>query len=94
MPVFPLFGRELGFQSEFGHSENAVHRRANLVTHVRQELALGRLADFRRILRAAQFPGLLRPPREPVRVRAPEAGGYIPLAANAAMTAHSRHTIP
>ena len=39
--ILALFGRELGVQHEIGHPDDAVHRRPNLVTHVRQELALG-----------------------------------------------------
>ena len=34
-------GREVGVQGQLGHAEDAVHRRADLVAHVRQELGLG-----------------------------------------------------
>ena len=38
--ILPLFGRELGIEHEIGHPDDPVHRRPDLVTHVRQELAL------------------------------------------------------
>ena len=37
---FPLLRGQLGVQDEIGHADHAVHRRADLVTHVRQELGL------------------------------------------------------
>ena len=39
--IFPLFGIELGVQKQIGHAQHAVHRRADFVAHVGQELALG-----------------------------------------------------
>jgi len=39
--VFPLAGRQLGVEGQFGHADDAVHRGADLVAHVGQELALG-----------------------------------------------------
>ncbi len=39
--MLSLFGREFRIQHEIGHADDAVHRRADLVAHVRQELALG-----------------------------------------------------
>ena len=38
--IVVLLRRQRGFQQEFGHAENAIHGRADLVTDVRQELAL------------------------------------------------------
>ena len=51
--VFALFGRELRFQQQFRHAQNAVHGRADFVAHVGQELALGRVGLFGRLLLAA-----------------------------------------
>ena len=39
--VLPLLGGQLGVERELGHAEDAVHRGADLVAHVGQELALG-----------------------------------------------------
>ena len=39
--VVALLGRELGPQRQFGHADDGVHRRANLVAHVGEKLALG-----------------------------------------------------
>ena len=39
--VLALVGGEIGFESQLGHAENAVHRRPDLVAHVGQEFALG-----------------------------------------------------
>jgi hypothetical protein len=36
-----LVAVEVGFEHELGHSDDAVHRRPDLVAHVRQEFALG-----------------------------------------------------
>ena len=41
LQVVALDGRHLGLERQLRHAEDAVHRRANLVAHVRQELALG-----------------------------------------------------
>src|SRR5580700_6875561 len=38
--VFSLFGSEVGIQHELGHAEDAVHRGANFMAHVREEDAL------------------------------------------------------
>ena len=39
--VFALFRSEVGFQSEFGHADDAVHGGADLVAHIGEESALG-----------------------------------------------------
>ena len=39
--VVALLGGELGSQRQLGHPDDGVHRRANLVAHVGQKLALG-----------------------------------------------------
>ncbi len=38
--IFPLLGRRLSHQREFQRSDDSVHRRPKLVTHVGQELTL------------------------------------------------------
>ncbi len=37
--VFALFAGQRCIQQQFGHSDDAVQRRANLVAHIRQESA-------------------------------------------------------
>ena len=39
--VVVLFGAELRFQCQLRHTDNGVHRRANLVRHVGQEFRFG-----------------------------------------------------
>ena len=39
--IFALLRREVGFQSELGHTDDAVQGRADLVTHIGKERALG-----------------------------------------------------
>ena len=41
--VLALLGGQLGVEQQLGHADDAVHRRPDLVAHVRQELALGRV---------------------------------------------------
>ena len=41
LEILALTGIELGIEHEFRHADDAVHRRANLVAHVGEELALG-----------------------------------------------------
>ena len=53
--MLALFGRELGVQHEIGHPDDAVHRRPDLVTHVRQELALGPVRGLGGVLRRSQL---------------------------------------
>ncbi len=44
--ILPLFGDELGVESEFGHPDDTVHRGADLVAHIGQEIALGTVGGF------------------------------------------------
>ena len=48
--VFPLFVVERGVEGEVGHAEDGVHRRADLVAHVGQEVALGAAVGLRGFL--------------------------------------------
>ena len=41
-----LLGRELRRQRQLGHAENGIHRRADFMAHVRQELTLGLVRRF------------------------------------------------
>ena len=41
-----LLGGEVGVERQVGHADDAVHRRANLVAHVGEELALGAVGGF------------------------------------------------
>jgi hypothetical protein len=43
-----LLGRQLGVEHQLRHADDAVHRRADLVAHVREELALGAAGRPRR----------------------------------------------
>ena len=52
LQVVPLLGVELGVERQFGHADDAVHRRADLVAHVGQEGAAGAVGRFRRLLAA------------------------------------------
>src|SRR5258707_419709 len=53
--VLVLLGAEGGIQQQGGHADHAVHRRANLVAHHREELALGDARRLGRFLRVAQL---------------------------------------
>ena len=55
--VLALLAREPGVERELGHAEDRVHRRADLVAHVREELALGATRRLRRLLRLRQLGG-------------------------------------
>ena len=48
--ILALLRRQLGVERELGHADDAVHRRADLVAHVRQELALRAAPFFRLVL--------------------------------------------
>ena len=50
-----LLRRQLGVAQQRGHAENAVHRRADLVAHRRQEARLGAVGRFRLQARLAQL---------------------------------------
>ena len=70
LQVLALLGVELGLQRQLGHADHAVHRRADLVAHVGEELALGAvgllglhlrlarplLAAQQRLVRLAEIP--------------------------------------
>ena len=47
-----LIRRELRVERQRRHADDAVHRRANLVAHVRQELRLGAVGRLRRLVEA------------------------------------------
>ena len=49
-------GFELGVEHQLGHADHAVHRRADLVAHVGQELALGPIGRLGRLTRDVQVP--------------------------------------
>ena len=57
--VLALLGGELSVQGEFGHSDDSIHRRANLVAHVCEELALCAAGRLRGVLRFAKPLGSL-----------------------------------
>ena len=46
MQVLALLGIEPRLEHEVGHAQHAVHRGADLVAHVRHELALGAAGRF------------------------------------------------
>jgi hypothetical protein len=58
LDVLALNGLQLGAEDEIGHAENAVHGRADLVAHVRQELALRPARRFGGFFGLAQVLGL------------------------------------
>src|SRR5882757_10321214 len=51
----PLARSELGRLQELRHARDPIHRRTNLVTHAREELALGAAGPLRRLLGAGCF---------------------------------------
>ena len=53
--VFALVVRQLGIEDQFGHADDRVHWRANLVTHVGEEVALGFARRVRSLFCFAQF---------------------------------------
>ena len=56
-----LFGRQLGVQQQLRHAEDAVHRRADFVAHVGQELALGPVGRLGRLLGPLEVLGRVQP---------------------------------
>ena len=48
--VLPLFRSQVGIEQQARHPDHAIHRRADLVTHVGQKLALRLVGGFRRFL--------------------------------------------
>ncbi len=53
--VVALFLSEHGAERELGHAKNAVHRRADFVTHVGQKRTLGLIGRLRRVLCFSQL---------------------------------------
>ena len=51
----PLLGGERRIEQEVGHADDAVHRRADLVAHVREKFALGAVGELGRLLGAPQL---------------------------------------
>src|SRR6266566_6526702 len=72
-----LLGGEFGVQHQLGHAENAVHGRANFMTHGREENALGFTGGFRGLLRCVQF--LYRMATLRNIAEAPHAPGTFPI---------------
>ena len=50
LQIVPLFACQLGFERKIRHTDDAVQGRANLVAHIRQELAFRTAAFLRRRL--------------------------------------------
>ena len=55
--ILALLGIEFGIQSQIGHAEDAVHGSANLMAHVGQEFALGKVGGFELCVHGLQFAG-------------------------------------
>ena len=55
LSVLALLRVEVGLEEQLGHTDHAVHRRADLVTHRRQELALGLVRLFGGVASAFAF---------------------------------------
>ena len=53
--VLALLGRERRVEQQAGHADDAVHRRADLVAHRREELALGLRRGERRVARLGEL---------------------------------------
>ena len=47
LKVLALFGVERGIERKFRHAEDAVHGRADLVTHIGEEFTLGEVGGLR-----------------------------------------------
>ena len=60
LELLALRARQFTVEREFGHADDAVHRRPDLVAHVRQEIALRAVRGLRLILRGAQRGRLMR----------------------------------
>ena len=76
--VLSLLGAELGLEHELRHADDAVQRRANLVAHVGQELALHTVGRVGRILRAlplCNLPAEAEDHSDPRAERQPEQHG-------------------
>ena len=44
--IIALLGVQIGVQQQMGHADDPVHRGANFMAHVRQELAFGDIGRF------------------------------------------------
>ena len=55
LQVFALLGGQRRVEHQFGHADDGVHRRADLVAHVGQERALGPIGGLGGFFRHAQF---------------------------------------
>jgi hypothetical protein len=53
--MLTLLGLQLGVENKLGHTENAIHGRANFVTHVGEEFAFGAIGVFGAILGLLQL---------------------------------------
>ena len=54
--ILALLGGQGRVEGQVGHAEDAVHGRADLVAHVRQEFALGAVGSLGRVPGRGQFP--------------------------------------
>ena len=55
LEILALLGLQLGVEHQSRHAEDAVHRRPNLMAHVRQELALRSTRGLRHLFRLLQL---------------------------------------
>ncbi len=46
---FALLGRQFGVEQQFRHADDAVHRRADFVAHIGEELAFGAVGRLGRV---------------------------------------------
>ena len=53
LDVIGLLGRQLGFQGQVGHADDGVHRGADFVAHIGQEVGLGLRGGFGHFLGGA-----------------------------------------
>ena len=74
LQVVALLGAERRVERELGHADDAVHRRADLVAHVREELALGPVGGLGRVLRLARAP---RSPRSRSDLKRLQVRGHL-----------------
>ena len=73
--VAPLLESEVGIEEDLHHPEHAVHRGANLVAHVGEELALRPACRLRRLQGVAQLGGALGHLRLQSRLQVVELAG-------------------
>ena len=78
--IVALAGRQLGLQGQVGHPDDGIHRGADLVAHVGQEIRFGEVGVFRRRLGVLQLDGpLLQHLIENLALRDVTRGGEHPL---------------